>query len=175
MLFLSATIVLHCFYGLNPLLNIVLNAVLLVLWSVSFALLSWWSSGTLAHVCTRSNWDDETGVSICRTYKALFSFALFALVATVVAVILDVHVQRHANQRGKFAKIQLMDNKFGGRVNVRAVEGEESNPNPSAMGGNRARGGEGYELPEEQFVYDEHMAYSGAGGQFSRRSVEERM
>ena len=70
---------LHCCCGLNPRLNVCLNGCLLVLWSVSFALLSWWSSGTLSHVCNKSNWEDETGIMVCRIYKALFAFTLLGL------------------------------------------------------------------------------------------------
>lgn len=164
---------LHCFYGLNPLLNVVLNSVLLVLWSLAFALLSGWSSGTLAHVCNRANWTDATGVAICRTYKALFSFSLFGVVSTLVALILDVHVQRGATKRGKFAKLQLVDNEKEFDASE-AVEGEERNPNPTARG-KVQRGGEGYAVPEEQFAYDDDTTYHGAGGQVGRRSVEERI
>ncbi|KAF2242212.1 hypothetical protein BU26DRAFT_524402 [Trematosphaeria pertusa] len=178
LLALSTTIVLHCFYGLNPLLNTLLNAALLTLWAVSFALLSWWSSGTLAHVCNRANWDSDIGISICRIYKALFSFSLFGLVATLLALVLDVHVQRGANRRGRFAKLQLLDNKRefdGGIDGAELVMTErEANPNPMARGARARRGGEGYALPEEQFAYDEDTGYHGAGGQVGRRSLGER-
>jgi hypothetical protein len=156
---LSTTIVLHVFHGLNPMLNTCLNAALALLWTVSFALLSWWSSGTLRHLCTRADWDDDTGMSICRTYKALFSFALIGLVATLVALVLDVHVQRTATRRGKFARVGLED--MGKRV-----DGLDANPNPQASLGHGKRAGEGYALPEEQFRYQDDMAYSGAGGRF---------
>jgi hypothetical protein len=76
---LSVTIVLHLLYGLNPKLNLYLNGGNLVLWTLGFALLSWWSSGTLGHVCTISKWEDVTGIMICRMYKALFAFSMFGL------------------------------------------------------------------------------------------------
>lgn len=177
-LFLSATIVLHCFYGLNPLLNTILNSLLLTLWTVSFGLLSWWSSSTLSHVCNRANWDDETGIMVCRVYKALFSFSLFGVVATLFAFILDIHTQRGATRRGRFTQLQTLDNKraFDAPEGVMALdESDEANPNPHARG-ERQRGGEGYAVPEEQFVYDEHdTTYHGAGGQMGRRSLEERI
>ncbi|KAF2679724.1 hypothetical protein K458DRAFT_374533 [Lentithecium fluviatile CBS 122367] len=173
---LTATILLHLFYGLNPLLNTCLNAALLLLWAVSFSLLSWWSSGTLRHFCTRANWDDDTGVSICRTYKALFSFSLIGLVATLVALVLDVHVQRGVTRRGKFAKVGMgLGEVDKGGVRGVDVEEHETNPNPSALMGARKRGGEGYAVPEEQFAYEEDLGYHGAAGQIGRRSVEERI
>jgi hypothetical protein len=168
---LTTTIALHIFYGLNPVLNIVLNASLAFLWAVAFSLLSWWSSGTLAHVCSKESWDNELGVSVCRLYKALFSFSLMGFVATLVALGLDVHVQRQAGVRGRFQAIGMVagDNK-GGQGNM---DEHESNPNPTARG--QQRSGEGYTLPEEQFAYGEEIGYHGAAGQVGRRSLEGRI
>lgn len=180
-----ATTILH-FFGTSPLqtplTNTLLNAALLLLWAVSFALLSWWSAGTLRHVCTRANWDDDTGISICRTYKALFSFALLGLVATGAALFLDIKAQRGATSRGKFTRVGVgLDEMDKGRVGGHGESMEdggsagESNPNPVARRKGAQRGGEGYGVPEEQFAYQEEMAYHGAGGQVGRRSVEERI
>jgi len=110
---LSTTIVLHCCCGLNPRLNVCLNGCLLVLWSVGFALLSWWSSGTLSHVCNKSNWEDETGIMVCRIYKALFAFTLLGFVSTFAAALLDVFVFRRATTRGKYNQMQNFDEKKG--------------------------------------------------------------
>lgn len=73
------TIVMHCCIGLNPRLNIVINSFLLVLWTVSWALLTWWMSGTLANTCDKAHWNEDVGVMICRIYKALFAFAFLGL------------------------------------------------------------------------------------------------
>jgi hypothetical protein len=177
---LTTTIVLHCFYGLNPTLNTVLNSSLALLWAVGFSLLSWWSSGTLAHVCNTDNWEDDMGVLVCRMYKALFSFSLMGLLSTLLALVLDVHVQRQAAARGRFQQIALVagDAKQG---QARGHEGgdededeDESNPNPSATSRPRG-GGAGYALPEEQHAYGEDVGYQGAAGQVGRRSLDERM
>lgn len=167
---LTATILLHCFYGLNPMLNTILNGSLAVLWAVSFGLLSWWSSGTLSHVCNKDNWVDELGISVCRLYKALFSFSLLGLISTLVAVVLDMHVQRQAVARGRFQAIGM------GGVEPKSdhAEGYESNPNPSASRQRRQNGG-GYAVPEEQFAYGDDTGYHGAAGQATRRSVDERL
>lgn len=177
------TLVLRLTAGISPVqtpfANLCLDAVLLLLWAVSFALLSWWSSGTLRHFCNRANWEDNTGVSICRTYKALFSFALLGLVATLAVLVLDVRAQKSAASRGKFTRVAMgLDEMDKGGVGPaeHSVEGPESNPNPvAARRAGGQRGGEGYALPEEQFAYQEDMAYHGAGGQVGRRSVEERI
>lgn len=156
---LTATIVLHCFYGLNPVLNTLLNSLLALLWAVSFSLLSWWSSGTLSHVCSKDNWDSEVGVSVCRLYKALFSFSLLGLLSTIVALVLDVHVQRQATARGRFQQIGLVpaDGKAGP-----VVDGHDTNPNPSVT--RQIRGGEGYAVPDDQFADGHDMTYHGAAG-----------
>lgn len=176
---LTVTIVLHCFYGLNPVLNIVLNSVLALVWSISFSLLSWWSSRTLTHVCNVDNWADELGISVCRLYKALFSFALLGLVSTLLALLLDVRVQSKATKRGRFQQIQMLGGNDGKRgVVVQHHDEDEANPNPTAARrnhGQQTRRGEGYSLPEEQFAYDEDTTYRGAAGQMERRSIEERL
>ena len=167
---LAITIVLHCCYGLNPTLNIIINSGLALLWAVAFSLLSWYSSGTLSHVCNQEQWDDDLGISVCRLYKALFSFSLFGLLSTIMALILDVHVQRQAVVRGRFQAIGMIagDGKSG------RSEGIESNPNPSASR-QHGRGGAGYSLPEEQFAYGDDTGYHGAAGHAERRSLEGRM
>lgn len=172
---LTATVVLHCFYGLNPVLNTILNSGLALLWAIAFSLLSWWSAGTLSHVCNKDSWDDELGVSICRMYKALFSFSLLGLLSTLVALVLDVHVQRQAVVRGRFQQIGMVahDAKSGRLASQEDVDGHESNPNPSAR--RQERGGEGYALPAEQYAYGEDTLYHGAAGQVARRSLEGRI
>lgn len=167
---LAATILLHCFHGLNPMLNTILNSTLAVLWAISFGLLSWWSSGTLSHVCNKDNWVDELGISVCRQYKALFSFSLLGLLSTLVALVLDVHVQRQAVARGRFQAIGM------GEVEAKSehVEGHESDPNLIASRQRRQNSG-GYAVPEEQFAYGNDTGYHGAAGQATRRSVDTRL
>lgn len=149
-----------------------------MLWAISFSLLAWWSSATLASACAVENWESELGQSVCRTYKALFSFALLGLVATLAATGLDVHVQRSSTRKGKFQSLALQGGKRGGAHELDAgldVDDGiwDTNPNPAALGASRPRG-EGYALPVEQFGYAD-TAYAGAAGQVGRRSVEARL
>lgn len=76
---LAFTIVLHCFIGLNPRLNLALNGFLAVLWALSFFLLTWFMASTLRHRCDVEHWREDAGVMVCRIYKALFTFTLFGL------------------------------------------------------------------------------------------------
>lgn len=172
LVFLTTTLILHALHTLNPLLNTSLNALLTLLWTLSFSLLTWWSAGTLGHVCNTLNWDTNTGIMVCRIYKALFSFALLGFLSTALALGLDVRTMKQVGRRGKFAPLQQREDKTrGGLEDV----GEELNPNPTRRGIKGNRGGEGYAVPEEQFAYQDDTSYQGAAGQVERRSLEARL
>lgn len=53
---LAFTILLHCCIGLNPRLNVAINGFLLILWTLSWSLLTWYMSGTLANMCDIDHW-----------------------------------------------------------------------------------------------------------------------
>lgn len=168
LLALLYTFFLHGTGGLKPLLSLSLNSILLVLWTLSFALLTWWSSGTLGHVCNRVNWDNPTGIKICRIYKALFSFTLIGFLATGLALGLDVKVWRNEGRRGKFTSLEQRKDKGAiGASEQTWGEGEqELNPNLTVRTQRGVkRGGDGYAVPEEQFVYEDDTSYRGAAGQ----------
>jgi hypothetical protein len=96
------------------------------------------------------------------------------MLATGVALVLDVRVQRGATRRGKFEQLSM--GKGGVELGGRAAEEFEANPNLVASSrGKKGRGGAGYEVPEEQFAYEQDLGYHGACGQVGRRSTEERI
>ncbi|KAG9187127.1 hypothetical protein G6011_04998 [Alternaria panax] len=165
---LAWTIFLHIRHGLSASLNLTLNAVLALLWTVSFALLAWWCSGTLAHVCDAQNWESEVGISVCRMYKAMFSFALLGFVTTGLALGLDVRVMRGARKRGVFQQLDVLDGGEGKRAGD--VGGEDVNPNSVAARETWTSGGEGYAIPEEQFEYND-IGYQGAAGQVGQSRI----
>lgn len=74
---LCVTIVLHCCVGLKPDLNIAINGFLSLLWVVSWSLLTWYMNPTLQNMCDVEHWQEDTGIMVCRIYKALFTFAFF--------------------------------------------------------------------------------------------------
>ncbi|KAF9697576.1 hypothetical protein EKO04_004239 [Ascochyta lentis] len=177
---LTLTILLHIRYTLSPPLNLALNTILSLLWTLSFALLAWWASSTLTHACVLATWESETGVRVCKSYKALFSFALLGMLASWGAVGVDVFVYRGSVKKGRFVSLGMGEAKKGRRG---LDEGDEDvdggiwdlNFNPAALrGAGRKRGGEGYALPEGQFGYAD-TAYAGAAGQVGRQSVEGRL
>jgi hypothetical protein len=97
---------LHILFSLNPLLNSLLNAVLLLLWTLAFALLTRFSARpVLSQACSATIWDAEAGVVVCRLYKAVFSFALLGLLGTAASLGLDVYVQKRLTKRGRFVAI----------------------------------------------------------------------
>lgn len=163
---LSATIVLHCCCGLNPYINVFLNGTLFVIWTVSFSMLMYWSSGTLLHVCNVDNWKADVGIMVCRLYKALFAFALLGFVATLCAMLLDIYVFRKATSRGKYN--QMHDDIKEQPVHMQQFGGPHPQQGPADYGHNDGHYAvqqpkntqSGYEMPAEQFHYD--TGYHGA-------------
>lgn len=105
-------------------------------------------------------------------------------VSTLLALLLDIHVQRKATHLGKFTALQPLDSKS--HTNLHSVShtsltsygvSAETNPNPTARHTNHktARGGKGYAALEEEFGYDDlDTGYRGAAGEMGRRSLGDR-
>jgi hypothetical protein len=96
------TTLIHCSCGLSPKLSITANAILLILWAISLGLICWSLSGTITTSCTTTYWGNSTGVSVCRSYKALFTFTIIGLVAHIAALWLDIIVRRRQNRFGTY-------------------------------------------------------------------------
>lgn len=117
----------------------------------------------MSHVCNKSNWEDETGIMVCRIYKALFAFTLLGFVSTFAAALLDIFVFRRATARGKYNQMQNIEEKraFDAPDSVLGLDPsryETQKPfNSQPAHTPRATG---YAVPEEQFNYD--TGYQGA-------------
>ncbi|KAJ5387789.1 hypothetical protein N7509_010330 [Penicillium cosmopolitanum] len=96
------TTVINCSCGLSPKLSIIFNIILLLLWLLSLALLSYSMSGTILTKCTTADWANSTGISVCRSYKALFSFTVIGTAAYIASIALDVIVRRRVNRLGVY-------------------------------------------------------------------------
>ena len=128
---LCVTIMLHCCIGLRPDLNIAINGFLSLLWVVSWSLLTWYMSPTLQNMCDVQHWHEDTGIMVCRIYKALFTFAFFGTyvltpsypvrprsilltpnhsISTLAALCLDFYVRRQNTRRGIY-KLHDIDTK----------------------------------------------------------------
>lgn len=101
---------------------------------------------------------------VCRFYKALTAFSVTGTLSTILALLLDVHVQRKSRARGKYN--QMLDIKAP--TNVRS-----SSPFHDTVGAEN--GGHDVQRPyrtqrtfqAEQFGYsqpEEQTTYGGGGG-----------
>ncbi|KAK2782773.1 hypothetical protein FQN52_000596 [Onygenales sp. PD_12] len=88
-LYLLITSLVQIFTSIPPTVSLVCNSILLVLWTVSLALLSWNLSHTITFTCNAKYWGTSTGISVCHLYKALFSFTLLSVVTHSISVYLD--------------------------------------------------------------------------------------
>lgn len=68
-----------------------------MLWGAAFGMLSWWASKTLTHRCRVEDWNDETGVMVCRIYKALYAFGCCGLWVTLIAAKFRVVSEQSTN------------------------------------------------------------------------------
>ncbi|EAW06487.1 uncharacterized protein ACLA_081770 [Aspergillus clavatus NRRL 1] len=96
------TTITHTCHGLSPRLSLLSNTILLILWLISLGLLSWSMFGTILTSCTATDWVTATGISVCRTYKALFAFTCTGTIAAIAAVVLDVIVHKRQTRLGSY-------------------------------------------------------------------------
>ncbi|KAJ5105652.1 hypothetical protein NUU61_002999 [Penicillium alfredii] len=96
------TTVIHCSCSLSTRLSITLNTILVLLWAISLGLLSWSMANTILTTCTPQYWGNATGMNVCRTYKALFSFTVSGLAAYIAHLWLDAVVRRRQNRLGTY-------------------------------------------------------------------------
>ncbi|KAI9818875.1 MAG: hypothetical protein M1827_007696 [Pycnora praestabilis] len=159
---LTLTIVLYCCRALKPAFNVILNIALAVLWGLGFALLAWNMSGTLTHQCNTTNWGDESGVMVCRCYKALFTFALVGLVSTLSALVLDVVVRKRTTARGKYNVMEDIKLHDHGIVDPQTDDRPFEVAYPYSMRQPAPVSKAGYAVPEQQETYDTgyHSGYN---------------
>lgn len=113
---LTATTLLHFTRSLNPKLNLTVNGTLTVLWVLALALLTWNLTWTLGHRCIVTRWHNEAGIMVCRLYKSVTAFTVTGAFTTILALVLDMRIQRNSTQLGKYNP--MLDVK--GPTNVRS-------------------------------------------------------
>ncbi|KAL4922274.1 hypothetical protein BDW62DRAFT_172172, partial [Aspergillus aurantiobrunneus] len=104
---LILTTILHCCYGLSPRFSLVTNVIVFVVWAVAFILFAWAVSHTILTTCNATYWGTSTGISVCRSFKALFTFAIIGAVALVASIVLDVITRRRETRLGKYDPMAL--------------------------------------------------------------------
>jgi hypothetical protein len=68
---------------LKPRMSVYITGALALIWMAGFGMLTWNLSSLLSQRCTVELWSHETGVMICRMYKALESFTIIAMYVRV--------------------------------------------------------------------------------------------
>lgn len=79
-----------------------LNTLLLLLWLLALALLSYSMAHTVLTSCGTQYWANKTGISVCRSYKALFAFTVTGTASQIAALWLDLIVRRRQTRLGAY-------------------------------------------------------------------------
>ncbi|KAL8715929.1 MAG: hypothetical protein Q9220_000596 [cf. Caloplaca sp. 1 TL-2023] len=108
---LLASSALYHFRTLPPKYNLTNNAALTVLWILSLSFLTWNVGWTLSHRCTITTWHNETGIMVCRLYKACTAFTITGLLTTFFALLLDIQTHRKSTLLGKYNQMYEPDKK----------------------------------------------------------------
>lgn len=132
-------------------------------------------SGTILTQCTTEYWATATGISVCRSYKALFAFTVLGAVSYIAAIWLDVVVRRRQTRLGAYGPMGTSATAGEDPWDVKLVErrdsvgeglghahghgfydGASSHESAGEAGWRPSRGrvGQGYQHPAEQTGYD---------------------
>ncbi|CAG7941525.1 unnamed protein product [Penicillium salamii] len=99
---LILTSIINCTCSLSTKLAIALNIILTILWALSLALMSWSMAGSITTSCTTAVWGNTAGITVCRSYKAMFTFTVTGLISHIAAIWLDVVVRRRETRFGNY-------------------------------------------------------------------------
>ncbi len=83
----------------------IVSVLVLLLWTIGFALLAWNMYGTLSHSCSKTNWANDDGMMVCRIYKAFFSFVVIGWLCQVALIVVDVRAKRAQSALGRYDKM----------------------------------------------------------------------
>lgn len=116
------TTILYGCQHLSPTLSLVMNAILLLPWTISLGLLSYSMRDTLTISCTTTNWGNSTGVSVCELYKVMFSFLVISFTLQLATIAIDVSARRQQHSRGAYnAMYDSTDIKLQNRESVNSL------------------------------------------------------
>jgi hypothetical protein len=124
---------LYCCGRLSPTLSLVFNFILFGLWTASLCLLASNMQGTLTTTCDIDHWGNDTGVMVCRDYKALFAFLVIAFISHLFAVVLDIIAWRNRQNLGDYDAMHGGDIKLHQRGDsMFSAPGNSNEPRPDA-------------------------------------------
>ncbi|OJJ85985.1 uncharacterized protein ASPGLDRAFT_122671 [Aspergillus glaucus CBS 516.65] len=174
----TLTTLVHCCCGLSPRLNLTSNTILLLIWLAALGVLCWSMSHTILTTCTETYWGNSTGITVCRIYKAFFSFTVAAVASLIAAVTLDIIVRKRQTRLGSYDPMASNPMMAGGDVKLEdrnsgslmaaddptaGVRYYHDVPDPRAAGG--LGGGLGHGPGPGRA---DSVAYSGTGSNVSR-------
>jgi hypothetical protein len=64
--------------------------------------MTWSLAHTITTTCTKTYWGNATGITVCRAYKALFTFNAIGVAAYLAAIWLDIIVRRRQTRLGAY-------------------------------------------------------------------------
>ncbi|KAL8853941.1 MAG: hypothetical protein Q9221_001249 [Calogaya cf. arnoldii] len=99
-LFVSSA--LYFFRTLPPTYNTTINAALSILWILGLSFLTWNVGGAIGHRCAIDTWLTKAGIMVCRLFKACTAFTVTGLLASLLALFLDVQTRRQSTQLGRY-------------------------------------------------------------------------
>lgn len=132
-------------------------------------------SGTILTQCTAEYWATATGISVCRSYKALFAFTVLGAVSYIAAIWLDVVVRRRQTRLGAYGPMGSSPAVGEDPWDVKLAERRDSvgeglghghghgfydgassheSAGETAWRPSKGRAGQGYQHPAEQTGYD---------------------
>ncbi|KAI4200463.1 MAG: hypothetical protein LQ350_003911 [Teloschistes chrysophthalmus] len=102
---LLASSALYHFRTLSPRHNLILNTALSCLWILGLSFLTWNLGWTLGHRCLLTTWHNDSGIMVCRLYKACTAFTVTGLLSTLLALTLDIRTHRHTTHLGTYNRM----------------------------------------------------------------------
>ncbi|CEL05266.1 hypothetical protein ASPCAL06384 [Aspergillus calidoustus] len=99
---LTLTTILHCCYGLSPRLSLITNTIVFIIWAIALVLLSWSLSHTILTTCNSTYWGTSTGITVCRIFKALFTFTIIGTALLIASIGLDIFAYRRTTRLGEY-------------------------------------------------------------------------
>lgn len=83
---------------LSPLVMMVSDGLLALMWVLSFSMLSRAMGRTTAQACDIANWGSKAGITICHLYKCLFAFVLLGWVMHLISTVFASSVRQKVNK-----------------------------------------------------------------------------
>jgi hypothetical protein len=156
------TYTLYCCGHLSPTLSLVFNFILFGLWTTCLGLLASNMQGTLTTTCDIAHWGNDTGVAVCRDYKAFFAFLVLALVSHLMAVVIDLVAWRKRQDMGEYGAMDIKLHERGDSAFLIPNDINEHDPRPDAytgaLGTERLADQDALDQSAHPMPYRDHLA-----------------